>query len=110
MIRRLISRIGAWLWVIGAVVGVLFLIWRYRSLTQRIRTARTGARHAEEAQRLGQNVATMEVTRQQLEREARESAAEARAVKASAVAAAEKIRERGFTGMADLVEHWNAGA
>lgn len=108
--RAALARLGAWIWAIGAVVGVLVLIWRYRSLTQRVRTARTGARHAEEAQRLGENVATMEVTRQQLEREARESAAEAQAVKASAVAAAEKIRERGFTGMADLVEDWNRGA
>ena len=107
---RFLARIGAWIWVIGAVIGVVFLLWRYRSLTQRVRTARTGARHAEEAQRLGENVATMEVTRQELEREARSSAAEAQKVKAQAVKAATEIRERGFEGMAKLVEDWNSGS
>lgn len=110
MIRRLFERARSWFWLIGALVVALFLLWRYQSLTKRVRTARTGAHHAEEAQRLGQDVATMEVTRQELEREARSSAAEAQKVKDLAVQKATAIREHGFEGMAKLVEDWNAGA
>jgi hypothetical protein len=52
----------------------------------------------------------MEFTRNELETDARTSAALAQKVKGQAVAKAREIRERGFEGMGKLVEDWNAGA
>ena len=110
MIQRMISRIGAWFWLIGAIAVAGFLLWRYKSLTDRVQRSRTGANHAEEARRLGKDVETMELMRNELETDARTSAALAQKVKGQAVAKAREIRERGFEGMGKLVEDWNAGA
>ena len=107
---RFLARIGAWIWVMGAVVAAGFVVWRVRSLRSRVRTARVGAEHAAEAERLGEDVEQMQAVRAELERSAREHAAKAEDVAAIAKAKANELRRRGFEGMAEVIEGWNAGA
>lgn len=110
MISRFVAHVRSWIWVIGAVIVALFLFWRYQSLTNRVRIARTGARHAEEARRLGKDVEAMETMRQTFDDDARSSAAKAQKIRDQAFKKATEIRSHGFQGVAKLVEDWNAGA